>query len=127
MDARKCDRCGACFDYDCGGTSTATGMKYEARFIKEKSFDLCPDCMDAFYKFMGIGNAEVPADEERPTGKWVVDIIGHKGDKTTIMRFKCSNCGTVISWIPGEKYPTKESFLNAHPGCFCGARMEAAE
>lgn len=65
-----------------------------------------------------------PTIEERPTGKWVVDIIGHKGDKTTIMRFKCSNCGTVISWIPGEKYPTKESFLNAHPGCFCGARME---
>lgn len=67
----------------------------------------------------------IKALEERPTGKWVVDIIGRKGDKTTIMRFKCSNCGNVISWLPGgEKYPTKESFLNAHPWCFCGASMK---
>ena len=61
------------------------------------------------------------------TGKWVVDIIGYKGDKTTSMRFKCSNCGTIISWIPGEKYPTKESFLDAHPWCFCGAKMKGGD
>ena len=63
------------------------------------------------------------AIEKRPIGKWLVDIIGQKGDKTTIMRFKCSNCGNIISWLPGEKYPSKELFLNAHPWCFCGADM----
>lgn len=56
--ARKCDRCGKFYDHYSKGVNTLyNGAQRMHRdlggsFGYEKSFDLCPECMDAFDEFM---------------------------------------------------------------------------
>ena len=59
-DAKKCDRCGKYYDenyhdrYVFGNTITHIKLSTDFSDHNYKKLDLCDDCFDELYKFLGI-------------------------------------------------------------------------
>ena len=59
-DSKKCDRCGKYYDgnyhdrYVLGHRITHVNLTTELNINNYKRIDLCDDCFDELYKFLGI-------------------------------------------------------------------------
>ena len=50
--AKKCDRCGAFYEPYKTDINIITGVIITTDSLKTDGFDLCPDCMDTFKKWL---------------------------------------------------------------------------
>ena len=70
MRAMKCDRCGKLYEYYDGRKLFRNGEKANALFLMDekyfsrRSFDLCPECMGEFERFIRGGAVSIAEKQE---------------------------------------------------------------